>query len=310
MKPVTLSIIILNYNTKNFVLNSIRSIEKNYPKETQSGEYELIVADNGSSDNSIGAFEEFKKHSRIKFLIFIDNKKNIGFSKGNNQAIALVHGRCILILNPDTIVPANTLSYMIDFIDEHPGAGAATCKIITPNDSLDPNCLRGFPTPWNALCHFSGLAKLLPQSRFFSGYLQSGWRDMGKTQEVDAIEGSFMLITKKVGEEIGWFDEDYFFYGEDLQLCFDIRKAGYKIYYVPHVTITHYGGVSSGIKKQSQKITTANLETKIKAQKYRFEAMRIFYKKNYSPQYPKILNWMIYKIIHFLYKKNLRQSIL
>jgi len=303
MKTI-LSIIILNYNTKNITLDCIKSIEKNYPTQTQSGEYELIIADNASPDNSLTAFKEFQKHTKIKKLQIIDNQKNLGFSAGNNRAIAHAQGDYILILNPDTIVPPDTFISALDFIKTNPDAGAVTCKIITSTGALDPNCLRGFPTPWNAFCHFSGLGKALPSSRLFNGYLQYRWRDISKIQQVDAIEGAFMLIPKKIGEELNWFDEDYFFYGEDLQLCYDINNLGYKIYYLPDVSITHYEGASSGIKKQSEKITTADNESRRQIQKHRFNAMRIFFQKNYSHKYPKIITWLVSFAINLLHKKS------
>lgn len=304
---VDLSIIILNYNTKNLTLEAIKSIENNYPDEVQSGLYEVIVADNASPDNSLSAFEEYKKNTKIKFFTVVDNKKNLGFSAGNNKAVPYAKGRYVLFLNPDTITNPGTLSYMVKYFDSHSMAGAATCKIISPEGKLDSNCLRGFPTPWNAFCHFSGLGKLFPGSSLFSGYLQSGWRDIDKLQEVDALEGAFMMLPRKIGDEIGWWDEDYFFYGEDLQFSFDIRKAGYKIYYIPQVSIIHYSGASSGIKKESQKITTAGRETKMKVQGWRFDAMRIFYKKNYSHKYPKAFNWLVFRGIEYLQKKNLEK---
>lgn len=304
---VDLSIIILNYNTEKLTLEALKSIEKNYLKEVQSGEYQVIVADNASPDNSLAAFKEYEKHTKIKSLLVLDNKKNLGFSAGNNMSVPFAKGRYILFLNPDTLTQPATLSYMIKFLDSHPEAGAATCKIISPEGKLDANSLRGFPSPWNAFCHFSGLGKSFPRIPLFAGYLQSGWRDISKTQQVDVIEGAFMMLPKSIGEKIGWFDEDYFFYGEDLQLCFDIRKAGYKIYYVPEVNIIHYSGASSGIKKESQSITTAGLETKKKVQGWRFDAMRIFYKKNYSHLYPAFFNWLVFRGIEYLQKKNLEK---
>ncbi len=307
MKQVDLSIIILNYNTKNITLEAIKAIENNYPEEVSTGEYEVIVADNASPDDSFAAFKEYEKQTKIKSFLVLDNKKNIGFSAGNNKAVPFAKGRYVLFLNPDTITSPGTLSYMVKFFDTHPMAGAASCKIVSPEGKLDPNCLRGFPTPWNSFCHFAGLGKLFPNTRFFAGYLQSGWRDINKLQAVDAIEGAFLMLPKKIGEEIGWWDEDYFFYGEDLQFSFDIRKAGYKIYYVPEVSIIHYSGASSGIKKESQKITTASRETKMKVQGWRFDAMRIFYKKNYSNKYPKFINQLVFRGIEYLQKKNLKK---
>ena len=114
-----------------------------------------------------------------------------------------------------------------------------------------------------------------------------------------------MIMPYEVGKKVGWWDEDYFFYGEDLQFCYDIRKLGYKIYYLGEVSIMHIGGAASGIKKKSQNITTANVETKRKLQKARFEAMRIFYRKNYEKQYPAIVKWIMFSGINYKEKKTL-----
>jgi hypothetical protein len=303
-----LTIIILNYNTKKITLDAVNSIEKNYPAQIKSGEFEIILADNASSDGSLEEFKKYKKNTAVKSFHVLANRQNLGFSRGNNAAVLLASGNYILFLNPDTIVGQGTLTHILNFLKKHPDAGAATCKIVHPDGSLDKNCLRGFPTPWNSFCYFSGLSNFFPKSRLFSGYLQSGWRDINKTQIVDAIEGAFIMLPKKVGDKIGWFDEDYFFYGEDLQMCLDIRKAGYNIYYLPGVSITHYGGVSSGIKKQSSYVSTADNLTIKKAQNHRFNAMRIFYQKNYSHNYPFIITWFILKAIDYKYKKSLLAS--
>ena len=306
MKPL-LSIVILNYNTKKLTLDLLNSIEENYGSEVKSGKFQVITADNASPDNSIDELRTFEKKTIIKDFIVCDNKANLGFSKGNNRAIKFATGRYVLILNPDTLAHMDTLNRMVDFMDQHPEAGAATCKILYADGSIDPNCIRGFPTPWNSFCHFSGLSKLFPGIKLFNGYLQYGWRDMNLVQEVEAIEGAFMIIPREFGDRIGWFDEDYFFYGEDLQLCFDILESGKKIFYVPDVSITHFGGASSGIKKQTLKLTTADIETKKRVQKFRFEAMRLFYKKNYSKKYPAIFRFMVFKAIDFLYGRKLAQ---
>src|SRR6266480_4888103 len=222
MKP-DLSIIILNYNTKKITLESIASIEKNYPKEVSTGQYEVIVTDNASPDESLKAFLEYKKKTKIKIFHVVDNKGNRGFAAGNNAGIPYANGRYILFLNPDTIVYPKTLSYMIDFMEKHPDAGAATCKLELPTGGIDEASHRGFPTPWNAFCHFSGLEKLFPKSKLFAGYTQ-GWKDFTKVHEIDALCGAFLFIPKHIGQEIGWWDEEYFFYGEDLQFSYNIRK--------------------------------------------------------------------------------------
>ncbi len=297
-----LSIIILNYNTKKVALDSVASIEKNYPREVADGAFQIILADNGSPDKSLQAFTAYKKQTKIKLFTVVDNKSNIGFAKGNNKGVSLAKGKYVLFLNPDTIVYSKTLTRMISFMDATPDAGAATCRVELPNGDIDEASHRGFPTPWNAFTHFSGLEKIFPHSRLFAGYTR-GWEDISKIHTVPSIVGAFLLVRKSVGEAIGWWDEDYFFYGEDLQFCFDIWKSGYKIYYVPDVKILHYGGVSSGIKKKSAAITTANNETRKKVQQYRFDAMRIFYKKNYAYHHP-LFSWIVMQGINFLHKRS------
>lgn len=304
MKAIDLSIIILNYNTKKITIEAIKSIEDNYPKDVASGNFEVIVTDNASPDNSLAAFKEYKKHTKIKSFHVVDNGGNIGFAAGNNKGLPYANGRYVLFLNPDTVVYPKTLTYMIDFMDQHPDAGAASCKVEIPSGGIDEASHRGFPTPWNAFCHFSKLEKFFPKSRLFAGYTQ-GWKDLTKTHEVDAVVGAFLFVRREIGEEVGWWDEDYFFYGEDIQFCYDIRRLGYKIYYVPEVAILHYGGVASGIKKQTQQITTANIEIKKRVQGWRFDAMRIFYRKNYAKTYPKPVTWAVNKGIDYLHKQNL-----
>lgn len=304
MQLVDLSIIILNYNTLDLTIASIASIEKNYPKEVESGSFEVIVADNASSDGSIDALYVYKKTSKIKSLYIIENGGNIGFAAGNNKGVQKAKGEFVLFLNPDTVVYPKTVQYLLDFIKKHPEAGAVTCKLVNKDGEFDFNSHRGFPTPWNAFCYFSGLQRMFPKSRLFAGYTQ-GWMDNKSTHAVEAISGAFLLVPQTVGEKIGWWDEDYFFYGEDLQFCFDIHTLGLTIYYVGEVESMHIGGAASGIKKKSQNITTATRETKKKVQAARFSAMKIFYKKNYQKVYPSFVQWMIFTGIGFLERRAL-----
>lgn len=296
---VDLSIIILTYNTKDITKDAVNSIEENYLTEVSSGRYEVIVTDNQSTDGTLNYFQDFKKKTKIKTFHIIDNGGNLGFSKGNNMGVKYAKGKYVLFLNPDTIVYKDTLNYMIDFMNANSSVGSASCKLINKDGQIDFNCHRGFPTPWNAFCYFSGLQRLFPKSKIFAGYTQ-GWKNMDTTHEVDAIEGAFMIMPKNIGEKVGWWDEDYFFYGEDLQFCYNIKKLGYKIYYVGEKSIMHIGGASSGIKKKAAGITTANIETKKRLQKERFNAMRIFYRKNYKNKYPFVLYYLIDKAIAFL----------
>src|SRR5260221_10302008 len=153
MKKPDLSIIILNYNTKQLTLEAIESVEKNYEKHVKSGNFEMIVTDNASPDGSLEAFREYKKKTKIKTFHVVDNGGNIGFGAGNNKGVPFANGRYVLFLNPDTISPAKTLSYMVEFMDKHPEVGAASCKLINKDGKIDFNCHRGMPTPWNAFCY-------------------------------------------------------------------------------------------------------------------------------------------------------------
>lgn len=291
------SIIIVNYNAGDFLRKCLESIETNVSDEIS---YEVIVVDNRSTDRSI---DEIKNEKIIKKkLTIVENKENLGFSKANNIGIKRSSGRYILFLNPDTVVFKDTLERLIDFMDKTPDAGASTCFLELPSGKLDDGAHRGFPTPWNSFTYFSGLAKLFPKSMFFNGY-NMAWKDLDKIHTVDAIVGAFMLVRREAGEQIGWWDEDYFFYGEDLEFCFQLHEKGWKIYFVPDVKTMHYKGVTSGIKKTSENISTANIATKKRATDARFNAMRIFYKKHYEKKYPKLISVLI--LLGVTIKKNL-----
>lgn len=300
-KKPDLSIIILNYNSGGFLKKCLESIGK---AKKNGFEYEVIVVDNASTDGSIKFINELTDYGlRIRTIL---NKKNLGFAAGNNVGIKKAKGRYLLFLNPDTIVMSNTFRGMIKFMDNHPQAGAATCRVELPSGKLDEACHRGFPTPWNAFCHFSGLEKLFPKSRIFAGYTL-GWESLDKVHEIDSGVGAFLMVRKEVGDNLNWWDEDYFWYGEDLDFCYRIKKAGWKIYYVPKVKIIHYKGVSSGIRKESQKLAKANKETRIRAIRASTQVMRIFYKKHYLDKYPRFLTWLVLKGIDFLEKIRLKK---
>ncbi len=281
-----LSIIIVNFNAKDFVVSSIENLLKNYKGEFEKNIFEIIVVDNNSIDASSTALK------KIKGIIVVENEANLGFSKANNIGIKKANGRYLLFLNPDTLVPTLTLKKMVEFMDLHKEAGAATCKILLPDGKIDDASHRGFPTPWNAITYFSGLAKLFPHSRLFSGYYQ-GWKDLDSDHEVDVLVGAFMFVRRKAGEQIGWWDEDYFFYGEDVDFCYLLSEKGWKIYYLPSFSILHYKGVSSGLKKVSKEITTADRETKKMVVRHRYNAMKLFYDKHYKRKYPLILTSIV-----------------
>ena len=286
-----LSIIIVSYNSKDFLKKCLLSIQQCIESNLA---YEIIVVDNNSSDKSSEMVK--KEFSQIKLIA---NNQNLGFSKANNQGIKISsRSKYVLFLNPDTIIQKNTIEEMVEFMDKHEEAGASTCKLVMPNGEIDDASHRGFPTPLNSFCHFTGLSRVFPKSRIFGGY-NLGWMDFEKIHEIDVLAGAFMMARRKAGEEVGWWDEDYFFYGEDIEFCFQLKKKGWKIYYVPTVSIEHFKGVSGGIKSVSKDITTANKETKEIATKARFNAMRIFYNKHYKQKYPWLMNFLVDKGIRF-----------
>ncbi|MCL5020027.1 MAG: glycosyltransferase family 2 protein [Patescibacteria group bacterium] len=282
---IDLSIIIVNFNTKQLLIDCVKSIVDSSPKVS----YEIIVVDNASSDDSVKEFKSLFTASKFKI---IKNEKNEGFSKANNIGIKEARGRYVLFLNSDTVVYPETLETMVKFMDKNEDAGAATCKVLLPNGKLDDASHRGFPTPWNAYWHFSGVSKLFSKSKLFAGY-NLGYLDLNKVHEIDACAGAFMIVKRTAGEKVNWWDEDYFWYGDDLDLCFRLKEAGFKIYFVPDVSILHYKGASGGIKKISQNISGADKNTKKLAQRARFEAMRIFYKKHYKNKYPWFINRLV-----------------
>ena len=300
MHKIDLSIIVVNYNAGTFLQRCFLSIEKNISNKIS---YEVIVVDNASTDESINEVKSSKL--KVQSLTIIRNEVNVGFSKANNIGLKKATGRYILFLNPDTELREKTVETMIKFMDENENAGAATCFVSLPDGKVDDASHRGFPTPWNAFSYFSGLARIFPSSMFFNGY-NLGWGNLDKVHEIDALAGAFMFVRREAGDEVGWWDEDYFFYGEDLDFCYKLKDKGWKIYFVPTVSVLHHKGVSGGIRKESQHVTTADNETKLRVTKARFDAMKTFYKKHYMHKYPKLVTWAIMRAISLKQKKSLR----
>ena len=292
-KKIDLSIIILNYNTKDLLRDCLKSVKK---AEKDSFRYQIIVVDNASTDSSAEMVKE-----NFLWVELVVNKKNVGFAAGNNRGIKKSTGRYVLFLNPDTLVQPDTFKIMLNFMEKHPRVGAATCRVELPSGELDYSCHRGFPTPWSALAHFSGLAKLFRRMNFFSGYTLTHL-PLNKTHEIDSGCGAFLIVRREAGEEISWWDEDYYWYGEDLDFCYRLKKKGWRIMFVPKTKIIHYKGAASGLKKDTKEITTATKETKIKAVKASTGVMRVFFRKHYQDRYPRIIYWLVMLGIDLLEK--------
>ena len=246
MKKTKISIIILSYNTKKLLHDCLLSLEK-VRNETK---FEAIVPDNGSKDKSFEMVRE--KFPWVKKIIKLD--RNLGFAAGNNKARRFVSGEYILFLNSDTIVYKNTLSSVVNFMNKNKDVGAMTCKVLLKDGNLDKDTRRSFITPWIGLTHiFLRLDRIFPKSKTFAKYWY-GYIPDDKTHEVDAIQGAFFLTRKSILDEIGWFDEDYFLDGEDIDLSWRIKNAGWKIIYYPKVSILHLKGASKGKNKKIKKV--------------------------------------------------------
>ena len=285
-----ISIIIVNYKVKKEILRCISSIYKSGSNLV----FEIIVVDNDEK-NTIE--ENLKKQfPKVKY---VKSPKNIGFGAGNNLGAKYAKGEVLFFLNPDTEVLPDGLSKMVSYLECNTDVGILTPYLQLPDGSIDDACHRGFPTPWNAFCHFFGLAAILPHSLLFNGY-HLGYRSLDRIHEIDACAGAAMLVRKKVGEDIGWWDEDFFWYGEDLDFCYKAREIGNKIIFNPNVIITHHKGVSGGIKQHSRSSSSADSATRRRAQGARFDAMLIFYKKHYTDKYPKILTLAITTLLKII----------
>jgi len=303
MYPV-LSVIILNFNTRNFLEQCLQSVAES--KGFNAGELEVIVVDNGSTDGS----KEMVLSSRAKSrdptrkllarndVILIENKTNLGFEGGNNAGIKQAKGKYLLLLNSDTTVYSDTLIKMVKFADGLPELGAATCRVELPSGKIDPACHRGFPTPGSAFTYLSGLEKIFPRLRLFSGYHQ-GWKNLDEPHQVDVIAGSFFLIPKKVADKVGLLDESFFMYGEDIDWCWRIKQAGYQIWYNPEAKIIHYKKQSGRARGQMSEVRGQRSEVRRRADFHFVYTMEQFYRKHYIEKYPKLVNWLVLASINF-----------
>lgn len=230
-----LSIVIVNYNVRYFLQHCLLSVQK----ACGSLDAEVIVIDNASTDGSAEMMKEEFAGVQYHYL-----DKNLGFSKANNIGIHRAKGEYVLLLNPDTLVRENTFTDCVRFMDGHPDAGGLGVKMVDGNGHFLPESKRGLPTPSVAFYKVFGFSRLFPKSRRFNQY-HLGYLDENAVHEVDVLSGAFMLLRKTALEKTGLLDEDYFMYGEDIDLSYRITKAGYRNYYFPDTQIIHYKGEST-----------------------------------------------------------------
>ena len=257
MSEPKLSIVIVNYNVKlilELCLYAVRAASNGLDSE-------IFVVDNRSTDGSVAYLRP-----RFPEVVFIENDENTGFAKANNQAIRQCKGEYILLLNPDTVIGEDCLKNLCRLMDEHPQAGAAGVKMLNGHGAFLPESKRSFPTPWVSFCKLFGLSKLFPRSERFAAY-SLPYLNPDEQHQVDVLAGAFLFLRHDVLKKSGLFDESFFMYGEDIDLSYRIKLAGYQNYYFPE-RILHYKGEST--KKDDRKYLHAF-----------YDAMLIFYRKYY-----------------------------
>ena len=275
-QPVDLSVVIVSYNVRFFLEQALRSVQRAAERLT----VEVFVVDNNSRDDSVALVR-----TRFPEVEVIANADNPGFSIANNQAIRRAHGRYVLLLNPDTVVEEDTFDKCVAFLDATPRAGALGVRMIDGSGRFLPESKRGFPSPWVAFCKTFGLSTLFPRSETFNRY-HLGYLDEHATHEVDVLSGAFMLLRKQTLDEIGLLDEQFFMYGEDIDLSYRVVLGGYRNYYFPETTILHYKGEST--KKGSLNYVRVF-----------YQAMIKFARKHFEGERARVFIWLLQIAIYF-----------
>lgn len=225
------SIIIVAWKVREVLYNCLKSVYN----ETKGVSFEVIYVDNASEDGSVEMVaKEFPK------VTIIENEKNEGFIKANNQGIEIAQGRYVLLLNSDTIILDNAIVKTVKFADVHPEAAVVGCKILSPDGTLQRHCFM-YPSILNMVLSATYLYKIFPKSKFF-GRERMTWWDFDDVREVETISGCFSLVRREAIKQVGLMDDVYFVYGDDIDWCYRFRKDGWKIMFTPDAEIIHYNG--------------------------------------------------------------------
>ena len=235
------SICIVSWNTKDLLRKCIQSIID----KTFKLEYEIVVVDNDSKDGSFDMVKELYPYYRI-----IQSGRNVGFAKANNIAAAHASGKYILYLNPDTEMLSNAIYGMHKYMEKNDDYGAVGCKILNTDGTIQYTCARSFPNPYKQFCELSGINRIFPNIPAFSSIEMHYW-DHKESRDIDCISGACMMVRKEVVDALNGFDENIFMYAEDVDLCYRIKKKGWKIYYLADEIIMHHEGAST--KKATNK---------------------------------------------------------
>lgn len=260
-----LSVIIVNYNVKYYLDQCIRSVLRAF--EEMNTPAEIIVVDNHSADGSVDYLEQRYPQKLYPMVRFVRSAHNLGFARANNIAIRQSRGEYILLLNPDTIVGEDALKASVDFMDAHEDAGAVGVRMLGAQGRRAMESRRGLPTPMVSFFKMLGFCNRWPHHRLFGKYYM-GYLPWDEPCQIEVVSGAYCMLRRKALDEVGLLDEDFFMYGEDIDLSYRVLKGGYHNYYLP-VDILHYKGEST--QKSSFRYVHVF-----------YEAMLIFFRKHYS----------------------------
>ena len=239
MNKPELSIIIVSYNTAQLTLECIESVFQ----QTHEVNFEIIVFDNNSSDDSVESFRS-KFGDKIKL---ITSSQNLGFAAGNNKAAEHAKGKYILLLNPDTVIMTNAIDILVNYAKTNANKKMWGGSTFFSNGDLNPTSCWRDVSIWNLFCRAFSLSKIFKNSSIFNSESYGGWK-RDSIREVDIISGCFLLLEKSLWKKLKGFDLEFFMYGEDADLCYRARKYGAKPTIYPDAKIIHYGGASEKIK--------------------------------------------------------------
>jgi GT2 family glycosyltransferase len=272
-----LSIIIVNYNSLESIIPCIDSIFRNPP----SCAYEIIIVDNNSKDNTLEVLEK----SYGNRIILVRNDANLGFAKANNRAFLISKGKILAFLNSDTIIFENSLSELVNFLMGNSDVGIVGPKIINSDGSFQPQCKRGEVTLMSICGYLFKLYKVFPKVKGFGEYLLT-YKNEKEISDISSVSGACLLVQRDIFERTGMFDERYFLHFEDLDLCYSVKKLGYRVVYYPFSKVMHVKGQS------------INYKTKY----YFLDSFEKFYLKYLMKSYPSIINRLVLLIIK-IYKE-------
>lgn len=290
-----LSIVIVTYNSWTLARRTLRSFESAILADPDHA-CEIIVVDNHSKGDLAALLAREFPTVRL-----IRNVANLGLSRANNIGLAASGGRYVLFANPDVVVEASTLPTLVALMDGDRSVGACTPFLeLMDTGRLDPGAHRGFPTPWAALTHFLGLRRLCGRScamhRVFGRYLGGG-ADVSQPHAVDAVEGGFLFARREALTSVGGWDEDYFLFGEDLDLCCRLRQRGWRVMFYPQARATHYLGGTTGLKRHADGPADVDQIDRQRAYEAFYDAMRIFYDKHYRDRYGRLVRSLVFAAI-------------